>query len=438
MLKDTVAQVDIAVKDGKIAAIGTGGAQAKTRIDAGGLIVLPGMIDAHTHIPEPGRKVWEEYKTGTSAAAKGGITTVIQMPLNQLPCTYNKESLKIKNEAGKNKLVTDVASYGALVPYNLDYLEELSREGIAGYKAFMSACGDRTIPEDMESVDDYTLYEGMRRIRRTGKVLLLHCENGSIVSGLGKAAQSRGQAGFKDFEASRPVFAEVEAIRRAVYLAKQTGVKLHICHVSCPEGVDEVIRARAEGVDITCETCTHYLSLSLEELDGIGNLAKCAPPIRSKERQERLWGQVLDGEVLCVASDHSPCTPDLKEGPLLLAWSGISGLQNCMDILFDEAVQKRGMDLNRFADLVARKPAERFGLKSKGSIEGGKDADLTFIKPNSPYILTNDDLEYKNKISVYTGREIGARVVKTIVRGNVAYDIQEGVAKRFSGRFLSV
>lgn len=430
---------DIAVKDGKIAAIGTQLGEATKVIDAKGMIVTPGLIDAHTHITDPGgiaRSEWEGYVTGTKAAAKGGVTTCIEMPLNQLPCTADKESLEIKMQAGKDHLSVDVASLGALIPRNLDNLQELAEAGVVGYKAFLATCGDPSLGNDMANVDDYSLYEGMRRIEKTDKPLLLHCENAAITDKLGALYAKEGPQTLSNYVASRPIFTEVEAIRRAIYLAKQTGVKLHICHVSCPEGVEEVNKARAEGMDITCETCTHYLALTTDELDDIGNTAKCSPPIRDKAAQDGLWKHLFNGDILCVVSDHSPCTPELKEGTAFKAWGGIASLQNTYDIFFDEAVQKRGMPLKQFVDITAANVADRFKLKNKGRIAVGNDADFAIIKPNSPYTLTPDDLEYRNKISAFVGRQIGAQIAQTIVRGETVYKLSKGTSHEGYGEFV--
>lgn len=429
-------KTDIAVKNGKIAAIGENLGEADKTIDAAGLIVTPGMIDPHTHISEPGRTEWEGYVTGTKSAAKGGVTSFIEMPLNQLPVTADRESLQIKFDAAENKMTIDVAVYGALMPSNLDDLQDMSDDGVVGYKAFMSSVGDNSLDSDMQNVDDYSLYEGMRRIAKTGKPLLLHCENAALTDRLGKIYEENGPNTLANYVDSRPVFTEVEAIRRAIYLAKQTDVKLHICHISCPEGVEEVAKAKAEGMDITCESCTHYFAFTKDDLDKIGNTAKCSPPIRDKENQEGLWKMLFNGDIDFIGSDHSPSTPDLKEGPAFSAWGGIAGLQNSYDVFFDEAVQKRGMSLKQFVDLTATNIADRFELEDKGRISVGKDADFAFIKPNSPYVLKTEDLEYKNKLSAYVGREIGAQIAKTIVRGNVVYDIDQGVTKEFPGRFI--
>lgn len=433
-------QTDVAVKDGVIAAIGENLEGAKV-IDAQGLIVSPGMIDAHVHITDPGgnyRDEWEGYVTGTAASAKGGVTAFMEMPLNQIPATVDGKSIEIKYAAGKDKLKVDVASYGGLVPFNLEGgIQELNDHGVAAYKCFLGTCGDRTIDGDFENVDDYSLYEGMKQIAKTGKVLAVHAENPDITDRLGEIAYKNGETTLKAYVNTRPVFTEVESIRRVIFLAKETGCRVHICHIACQEGVDEVIKAQQEGVDVTCETCTHYLYFTTDELDAIGPVVKCSPPIRDEKQQAGLWKHAFEGGLDFITSDHSPCTPDLKDKENAFeAWGGISGIQNNVDVLFDEGVQKRGLSLTKFAELIATNPADRFGLDSKGSISIGKDADFVLIKPNAPYVLQAEDLEYRNKISPYIGREIGAQVVQTILRGHSIYSQEEGVTTDFPGVFI--
>ena len=432
---------DVAVNDGKIVAIGNNLGEAKETIDATGLVVSPGMVDAHVHITDPGggyRDLWEGYVTGTKACAKGGVTSFMEMPLNQVPATVDKESLEIKYDAGKGKLLSDVGSFGGLVPFNLDGgIQELDDGGVAAYKCFMATCGDRTIDGDFMNVDDYSLYEGMKQVAKTGKVLAIHAENADITDKLGDIAYKNGETTLKAYVASRPVFTEVEPIRRAILFAKETGCRIHICHIACPEGVEEVVKARAEGVDVTCETCTHYLYFTTDELDNIGPVVKCSPPIRDKKAQDGLWQYVENGGLSFVTSDHSPCTPDLKDKTNSFeAWGGISGVQNNVDILFDEGVQKRQLPLTTFANIIATNPAKRFGLDEKGEIAIGKDADFVLIKPNSPYTLRAEDLEYKNKISPYIGRTIGAQVDTTILRGKTIYSQKTGVIDDAIGVFI--
>ncbi|WP_326716492.1 allantoinase AllB [Vagococcus jeotgali] len=434
-------ETDVAVKDGVIAAIGHDLGEAKEVIDAKGLIVSPGMVDAHVHITDPGggfRDFWEGYVTGTKACAKGGVTSFMEMPLNQVPATVDKESLDIKYAAGKDKLHVDVASFGGVVPFNLDGgIQELDEDGVAAYKCFMATCGDRTIEGDFMNVDDYSLYEGMKQVAKTGKVLAIHAENAAITDRLGEIAYENGETTLKAYVETRPVFTEVEPIKRAITFAKETGCRIHICHIACPEGVAEVVKAQEEGVDVTCETCTHYLYFETDELDAIGPVVKCSPPIRDKKAQDGLWEYVANGGLDFVTSDHSPCTPDLKDKDNAFeAWGGISGVQNNVDVLFDEGVQKRDLSLTQFANIIATNPAKRYNLDRKGEIAIGKDADFVLIKPDSPYVLQAEDLEYYNKISPYIGREIGAQIERTILRGETIYSKEEGVSEEAMGVFI--
>ncbi|OFJ74603.1 allantoinase AllB [Staphylococcus sp. HMSC056G08] len=434
-------EVEVAVKDGKIAAIGHDLGDAEKVIDAKGQVVAPGMVDAHVHITEPGggyRDEWEGYETGLKGAAKGGVTTIVEMPLNQVPATTDRASIQEKFDAGKGKLSANVASYGGLVPYNLDGgIQELDEEGVVAYKAFLATCGDRSIDGDFENVDDYSLYEGMKQIAKTGKILSVHAENADITDRLGEIAYKNGEKSLAAYVDSRPVFTEVEPIRKLILFAKETGCRLHIVHVACEEGVDEVIKAQQEGVDVTCETCTHYLYFYKEELDDIGPVVKCSPPIREESRLPGMWERVINGDINFVTSDHSPSTPDLKDTDNAFeAWGGIAGIQNNVDILFDEGVQKRDLSLKRFAEIIATEPAKRFGLDNKGSIAVGKDADFVFIKPESSYTLQAEDLEYRNKLSPYVGRTINAQVAKTILRGEETYSLEDGVSNDFRGEFI--
>lgn len=434
-------EVEVAVKYGKIAAIGHDLGDAEKVIDAKGQVVAPGMVDAHVHITEPGggyRDEWEGYETGLKGAAKGGVTSIVEMPLNQVPATTDRASIQEKFDAGKGKLSADVASYGGLVPYNLDGgIQELNEEGVVAYKAFLATCGDRSIDGDFENVDDYSLYEGMKQIAKTGKILSVHAENADITDRLGEIAYKNGEKSLAAYVDSRPVFTEVEPIRKLILFAKETGCRLHIVHVACEEGVDEVIKAQQEGVDVTCETCTHYLYFYKEELDDIGPVVKCSPPIREESRLPGMWERVINGDINFVTSDHSPSTPDLKDTDNAFeAWGGIAGIQNNVDILFDEGVQKRDLSLKRFAEIIATEPAKRFGLDNKGSIAVGKDADFVFIKPESSYTLQAEDLEYRNKLSPYVGRTINAQVAKTILRGEETYSLEDGVSNDFRGEFI--
>ena len=440
ILSDGAVDTDVAIEDGKIVAIGKN-LSGKNEVDATDLVVSPGMFDPHVHMTENGggyRDDWEGYVTGTSASAKGGVTSFLEMPLNQIPATTDKESLEDKIESGQGKLKVDVYTFGGLVPYNVENggIQELDEGGVTAFKAFMSTCGDRSIEGDFMNVDDYSLYEGMRQIAKTGKVLALHAENAEITDRLGEIAQAEGQSTLAEYVATRPPFTEVEPIKRAILFAKETGCRIHICHVATPEGVEAVVKAQEEGVDVTCETCLHYLYFTTDELDSIGNAAKCSPPIRDKEAQDGLWEHLFAGNIISSVSDHSPAPAELKDVENAFdAWGGISGLQSNVDVFFDEAVNKRGMSLELFADIIAGMATERFGIKEKGSIAVGKDADIILIDPNAKHTLEIEDLEYRNKITPYLNREVGAQIVATYVRGHEVYSLENGVTEEFVGEY---
>ena len=440
ILEDQVVATDIGISNGKIEAIDQD-LKGKKSVDALGLIVSPGMFDAHVHITENGggvRDDWEGYITGTSACAKGGVTSFLEMPLNQLPATTDKASLKNKIQSGQGKLKIDVYSFGGLVPYNISNggIQELDQAGVKAFKAFLATCGNPELKDDFQNVDDYSLYEGMKQIAKTGKVLAIHAENAEVTNGLERQARLEGKTLLSDYVATRPPFTEVEAIQRAILFAKETNCRIHICHVATPKGVEAVIRGRQQGVDVTCETCLHYLYFTTDQLDTIGMSAKCSPPIRDQAAQDGLWDYLQTGEILTQVSDHSPCSPDLKDKTNAFdAWGGIAGVQNNVDLFFDQAVLKRDMSLVDFAQIIATKPCQRFGIEEKGSLAIGKDADLVLIDPNSSYVLQAQELEYRHSISPYIGSKINCQIAATFVRGHEVYNRQEGVLPDFIGQF---
>ncbi len=426
VLPDGLKRVEVGIRDGKISCIADRITEnSKEIIDAGNQYVIPGMVDTHVHISEPGRTRWEGFTTGSQALAAGGITSYVEMPLNALPATTNKAALELKIEAAKGQNYVDYGFYGGLVPGNLDDLEDLANAGVFAYKTFMSNCGS-DIPGDFKNVDDYTLYKGMQKLATLGKLLCIHAENLSITSGLAEEMVSQGRTTAMDYVDSRPVFTEVEAVQRSIVFAKETGCKIHFVHISTSEAVQTVQRARAEGVDVSVESCPHYLAMTAEDVEKIGNYAKCQPPLRKAKDQEKLWRELLSGNIDWLASDHSPCTEDLKGGGIFEAWGGISGAQNSVDLMFDLAVKQRGLPIGKFTDLIAGHPAGRFGLANKGAISVSKDADIVLLDPNQSYVLTRDDLYYKNKHSAYVGRKIDCRITTTIVRGHVVFDLGKG------------
>lgn len=434
VLGDGVEHLDIAISDGVIAEVSAGlTAHGKTEIDATGLHVLPGGIDPHVHFDEPGRTHWEGFESGTRSLAAGGLTTYVDMPLNNQPATVDGASFDLKLEAANASSLADFAFWGGLVPGNVDKLEELAERGVAGFKAFMCHSG----MDDFPGVDDLTLYEGMQRIAELGSILLLHAENAAIVGGLARRAMDEGRTGPLDFVTSRPAISELEAISRAIFFSEETGCAIHIVHVSTARGVRLVAEAQDRGVDVTCETCPHFLLFTEDDISELGVALKSAPPVRTSEEQEGLWALIEDGTLPMVTSDHSPGAPETKVGDnFFTIWGGISGCQSTLQLLLAAGHTTRGIDLTTIAAATATNAARRFGLPGKGEIAAGYDADLALVDLSEESRLQASDLLYRHRFSAYVGQPIRGRIVRTLVRGTTVFD-QGAVASGPVGRFIT-
>jgi allantoinase len=410
---DGVRRADVGVAGGAIVAVAPElDGSAREELDASGLHVLPGAVDAHVHFNDPGRTEYEGFESGTRAAAAGGTTTVVDMPLNALPPTIDAAAFDRKRAVVERSALVDVALWGGLVPGNVDRLEELAARGVVGFKAFMAATG---MPE-FAMADDLTLYEGMQVAARLGRPVAVHAESEAITSGLAERARREGRTAMRDYLRSRPAIAEVEAIGRALLLAEETGCPLHVVHVSTGRGVALVAEARARGVDATCETCPHYLILDEEDAERIGAAAKCAPPLRPAAERAALWA-ALD-EIAFVASDHSPSPPELKRSEDAFAnWGGIAGVQALLGALLDAGHHARGIAIERIAELSAAGAARRLRLPGKGRLEPGADADLALVDLAGTTEVTAESLHHRHTHSAWVGRTFRGRVVRTLVRG---------------------
>lgn len=429
---------DLAIKNGKIMAMGELSVEAEEVIDAHGQLILPGMVDAHVHINEPGRSNWEDYHTGSQALAAGGTTSMVVMPLNALPARTTVAEFNRHREIAEGQSYIDFALYGGLVPGNQSEIGLMEAAGAAGFKAFMATTGSDK-PGDFHNVDDYDLYRGMQAIVKTGLRLSLHAENAVLTDRLAEDEIAHHHTDVQAYIDSRPPMVEVEAVRRAVYLAKQTGCKLHFVHLSTGEAVREVYRAQMEGQDVTCETCVHYLVLNTEDFKRIGPLAKCSPVLRTPQIQADLWQEVQAGHVDAVTSDHSPAPAEMKANPnnnIFDVWGGISGAQNNLDVFYDVAVRSGRLSLQQFVQLTAAGPAKLFGLSNKGMLRVGADADIALLDPNQSYTLRAEDLYYKNPISAYVGRQINCRVTRTLLRGKTIFELGKGFDEQPTGEFL--
>ena len=377
VLPGAVERLDVGVADGRIAVLEPEVADSgREEVDATGLHVLPGVIDGHVHFNEPGRTHWEGWATGTAALAAGGATCCVDMPLNAHPPTIDAASFDLKRESAEGAALVDFALWGGLVPGRLERLDELAERGVVGFKAFMANSGIN----DFRRVDDLALWEGMRRAAELGLMVGVHAESDAITRALGARALDAGRSGVRDYVGSRPVVAELQAIARAIVLAEETGCALHVVHVSTGRGVAQVAAARLRGVDVTCETCPHYLVLTEDDMEELGAVAKCAPPLRPAAEVEALWSALEDGTLPMVASDHSPSPAELKiGGDFFGAWGGISGCQSTLALMLSEGHHARGLALERLPELLAGFVARRFGLPGKGRLEVGADADLALV-----------------------------------------------------------
>jgi allantoinase len=415
-----VRAADVGIEDGKIVTVQEHlEASARAELDATGLHLLPGALDVHVHCNEPGRTGWEGFETATSALAAGGATAFFDMPLNSSPPTIDGEAFDRTLAAARASARVDFGLWGGLVPGNLDRLEELAERGVIGFKAFMAPSG----LDDFPAADDLTLLEGMRICARLGLPIAVHAENAPITTGLAQRAIAAHAIGAREYLSSRPVIAELEAIGRALAFAGETGCALHVVHVSSGRGVQLIAQARAQGVDVSCETCPHYLLLEEEDLERIGSLAKCAPPLRSVAEREQLWAALEGGQLDLISSDHSPCAPELKYvEDFFAAWGGISGCQTTLALLLGEGHVTRGLPLARLAALLSSAPARRFALTGKGVLEPGADADLVLVRIGVQDTVASERLRYRHQISAWVGHRLRVRIERTLLRGETVFD----------------
>jgi len=415
VLPTGVQAADIGVSDGTIAEIAPElSGSAATEIDADRLHVFPGLIDSHVHFNEPGRTEWEGFATGSAALAAGGGTCFFDMPLNSSPPTLDAESFRAKQRAAEQSSLCDFALWGGLTPNNLDHLEALAECGVIGFKAFMSDSGI----EDFARADDWTLFRGMQIAKQLNLPVAVHAESQEITSRLTVEIRKSGGHGWKDYLASRPAIAEHEAISRAIFLAGETGCSLHIVHVSTSRGVEIVKQAAENGVDVTCETCPHYLLLSETDLAQIGAPAKCAPPLRPASESPKLWRQLVEGDIQFVASDHSPSPASMKTGDDAFAiWGGIAGVQSTLPAIAGQP----GFSPVQAARVTAENVAKRYRIGRKGAIVVGFDADFALVDLGATQTLRREDLLDRHKLSPYVGRTFHAVVRRTIARGKTIF-----------------
>jgi allantoinase len=399
VLPDGIRPATIVIEGERIAAIENGPADQ----DYGDLVIMPGLVDSHVHVNEPGRTEWEGFETATRAAAAGGITTIVDMPLNSIPATTTLAALEIKQRALEGKCHVDVALWGGVVPGNTRELRAMLEAGAAGFKCFLVHSG----VDDFPNVNEAQLREAAKELAPTGAPLLVHAE---LEEFLGPPPG----IDYQSYLASRPNAAEDRAIELVIRVCRDTGARMHIVHLSSASALR--LLEHAKGLPLTAETTTHYLHFEAEAIPDGHTEYKCAPPIRERSNRESLWGALRSGLLDIVVSDHSPCTPHLKQGDFQTAWGGISSVQFVLPVTWTNA-KARGFTIEDVARWCCSSTARLAALEHKGSLEIGKDADFTIWSPEESFVVTEDIIEHRHKVTPYLGANLEGVVKDTWVRG---------------------
>ncbi|WP_432827616.1 allantoinase AllB [Dactylosporangium sp. CA-092794] len=406
----------VTVDGGRIAAVGDYETEPDGPVtDLGGLALLPGLVDTHVHVNEPGRTEWEGFATATRAAAAGGVTTIVDMPLNSLPPTTSVAALREKQAAARGQCFVDVGFWGGAVPGNAADLRPLHAAGVFGFKSFLVDSG---VPE-FPPLDRAGLAEAFAAV---DALFVVHAEDPA------RLHDARPSREYADFLASRPAAAEVSAVSTALAVAAEAGARLHILHLSAADALPALRRARAEGVRATAETCPHYLTLDAHAVPDGATEFKCCPPIRDTGNQDRLWGGLADGVISVIVSDHSPSTPELKRrdtGDFAAAWGGIASLQLGLPAVWT-AARERGFTLADVVRWMAAGPADLVGLRRKGRIAPGADADLVAFDPTGTFVVDPAALHHRHPVTPYASLELSGVVHTTWLRGVPVGDTPKG------------
>jgi allantoinase len=371
-------------------------------------VLLPGLVDSHVHVNEPGRTEWEGFATATAAAAAGGITTIVDMPLNSIPPTVDIAALEVKRTCAAGQLAVDVAFWGGAVPGNVADLRPLHDAGVVGFKCFLLPSG----VDEFAPLDPGQLGAAMAEIATFGGLLIAHAEDAAVIAGA-PAAHGRRYA---DFVASRPPGAEVRAIETLLVRTRRTGCRTHVVHLASAESLPVIRAAKADGLPVTAETCPHYLTLGAEDVPDGGTQFKCCPPIRDRANRDALWEGLLDGTIDSVVSDHSPSTIEAKRGDFAQAWGGIASLQLGLPAMWTEA-SRRGIGLDRVVGWMAAAPAALTGLADRGSLAPGLRADFCVFAPDGRFVVDQATLRHRNPVSAYHGRTLRGVVEQTWLAG---------------------
>jgi allantoinase len=400
----------LAIEDGRIAALGdfdadVGSGDETVLTDRE--VLLPGLVDTHVHVNEPGRTQWEGFDTATRAAAAGGVTTIVDMPLNSVPPTTDVDALEIKRDAAGHQAHVDVGFWGGAVPGNLDELAKLHDAGVFGFKCFLADSGVAEFPP----LDPDGFAAAVAECARIGALLIVHAEDAGV---LAEAEPAGGT--YEAFLRSRPQAAEQRAIARVIAEARRTGARAHVLHLSSAAALGELRAARAGGVDVSVETCPHYLALDAESVPDRATEFKCCPPIREHANQDALWAGLAEGDIDMVVSDHSPSTADLKVGDFGAAWGGIASLQLGLPVVWT-AARRRGFTLAEVVGWMATNPADRVGLTHKGRLAIGADADFCVLDPDAEFVVDVAQLRHRNPVCAYAGQRLSGVVRATWLRG---------------------
>jgi allantoinase len=402
----------VIVEQGRIEAVGEPGDVPHAALvhSFGDLVLLPGLVDSHVHVNEPGRTEWDGFATATRAAAAGGYTTMVDMPLNCLPETTTVAALEAKRDAAAGQCRVDWVAWGGLTGKNQEHIDPLAAAGVAGFKCFLVDPGI----DGLTLIEPHELEAAAPALARTGLPLLVHAE---LSEYLYSAGDKDDWQQYATWLRSRPDESELAAIRLLIGLCRKYRFRLHIVHVASALALEDLRRARAEGLPVTVETCPHYLHFVAEEIPAGGTLFKCAPPIRSRDNREALWQGLRDGIIDLIATDHSPCPPRMKEGDFRSAWGGIASLSVAISIIWTE-MSKRGLPIQDLARWMSTQPAKLAGLEGrKGALAKGYDADLVVFDPDAEFTLSTADLHYRHSVSPYLGERLQGRVRATFVRG---------------------
>lgn len=409
-----IAPREVAVRDGLVVAMEPLGNDLKAHeyIElAEDETLIPGLVDSHVHVNEPGRTEWEGFASATRAAAAGGVTTIVDMPLNSIPATTNVEALEIKRNVARDQAFVDVGFWGGAVPGNKADLRPLHDAGVFGFKCFLLHSGvDEFPPLDADEME-----ADMRELKTFDSMMIVHAEDSRAID---RAPTAEGDQ-YGKFLASRPRGAENLAIAEVIERARWTGARAHILHLSSSDALPMIASAKRDGVRLTVETCPHYLTLMAEEIPNGATSYKCCPPIREAGNRELLWQGLLDGTIDCIVTDHSPSTLDLKDldnGDFAVAWGGVSSLQLGLSLIWTDA-RHRGIPLEQVVNWMSTAPAKLVGLNRKGRIAPGADADFAIFAADDAFVVDVKKLKHKNPITPYDGRALAGVVRKTFLRG---------------------